>query len=399
MKISHIAIAILRAWAVCKGLCRVAAPAALLMSLAACASRLPDSVEIQYSPRELIQETARFIGPGDVDRLQPVDPLELDADMEAFLADIVSQSKSEKKLMVNLLEALLDGGAIKLQYHNLKTYTAREAFHAREGNCLSFTNLFVALAREAGLEVHFQEVTVPHNWERQGETWMYNRHINAWVDLDAGDTFVIDFNVNPRFGENKRRLISDREALAQYHNNMGVYWMLRQRFDLSYLHLREAISLADGEAYFWTNLGALYHRAGDGPRAEAAWQHALETGREPSASSNLARYYRRAGNAELAAYFEGQVRRFRRLNPFYLYEIAESAYYRGDYEESISDLKKAIRIRDNEEQFYRLLGLNYVKTGDAELAREAIAKAAEYTLSETAKRSYNQKLRLLGGID
>ncbi len=331
--------------------------------------------------------------------MQPVNVLEIDDDMRAFLANIVRESKTEKQLMVNLLEGLLENGAIKLQYHNLKTYTARETFHAREGNCLSFTNLFVALAREAGLEVHFQEVKVPHNWERQGETWVYNRHINAWVDIPTGSSFVIDFNLNPRAGKEKRQLISDREALAQYHNNMGVYWLLQQRLDLAYLHLREAVSLADGEPYFWTNLGALYRRAGDEPRAEAAWLHALEIGREPSASSNLARFYRRAGNTELAAFFEDQVERFRLRNPYYLYEVAETAYYRGDYEESISSLKKAIRIRDNEEQFYRLLGLNYVKTGATELASEAIAKAAENTVSELAKHTYNQKLRLLGAKD
>jgi Flp pilus assembly protein TadD len=378
------------------GLSRLALLAALVL-VTACASRIPGSVEPPYTAAQLLPATPAFAVPGDVTELNTVDLLGLDDDMRAFLADVEQRSGNRRMLMVNLLKGLLDEGAINLQYHNLKTYTAREAFHAREGNCLSFTNLFVALAREAGLDVHFQEVRVPHNWERQGETWVYNRHINAWVDFDTQDKFVIDFNANAEDSGFQSRLISDDEALAQYHNNMGVFWMLRQRFDLSYLHLREAILLAGEEAYFWTNLGALYHRVGDGARAEAAWLHALQTGRELSASSNLARYYRQRGDDELANYFEEQVTRFRGRNPFYLYEVAESAYYRGDYQASIDALRKAIRIRDNEEQFYRLLGLSYVKTGDTERASEAMQKAAKYSQSDAARRTYSRKLRLLGG--
>ena len=46
-----------------------------------------------------------------------------------------------------------------------------------------------------------------------------------------------------------------------------------------------------------------------------------------------------------------------------------------------------------------MLGLNYVRTGATELASDAIAKAAENTLSELAKHTYNQKLRMLEDSD
>lgn len=379
--------------ALLKILCALLLPAWLV----ACASIVPDSVEIQYSEEELIPETAPFSSPGDVRSLEPVDVLALDDDMKAFVAEIVDRSTTRRTILVSLLDRMLNSGPHVLHYNNLKTYTAQETFHAREGNCLSFTNLFVALAREAGLKVYFQEMRVPDNWERQGETFMYNRHVNARVNLDGHGTYVVDFNLTRVRNDFQQQRITDKAALSQYYNNMGVYWMMAERYDLSYLHLQKAISLSDEEAYFWTNLGALYNRVGDDPRSEAAWLHALEIKTDLSAASNLARYYRRVGNTELEDYFQDQVRRFRQRNPYYLYEIAEAAYYAGEYQESISVLGKAIRMRGNEEQFYRLLGLNYVKTGDTGRASKAIAKAQQYAVSEQAKHTYNQKLRLLEG--
>ena len=374
------------------------APVILLLFLSACATRLPESVEVRYTPDELLHAEEIFIGEGDVDHLEPVNLLELDDEMRAFLHEVVDGTSTRKLAMKRLLQGLLESGP-RIQYDNLKTYTAREAFHAGEGNCLSFTTLFVAMAREAGLKVQFQEVKVPHNWERNGETWMYNRHVNAYVNIDIEGEYIIDFNTTPVEFNSTRRTISDREALSQYYNNMGVYWMLRDQFDLAYLNLREAITLVDHEAYFWTNLGVLYSRAGHPRHAESAWLQALAMERDLTAANNLARYYRRTGNEELAVHFQEMVKDYRLRNPYYLYEVAERAYYRGDYEESIETLKDAIRRRDNEEQFYRLLGLNYLKTGETERAKDAIAQAATYAGSEKAGLVYSQKLRLLGVVD
>lgn len=369
--------------------------AVLLCTLCACAGHLPENIAIEYTPEQLLPPEAPFFEQGDISRLPPVDPLALDADMEAFLADVKRSSGSDRVLLNNILRGLLGDGKT-IQYDNFKTYTAQETFHAREGNCLAFTNLFVALARAGGLKVHYQEVDIAHNWERQGETWVYNRHISAFVDLNNEGEFYVDFNLNPsqaEFYEVDR--ISDAEALAQYHNNMGVYWMLGERFDLAYLHLREAITLSRSESWFWTNLGVLYKRVGDDRRAEASWLRAVEIGNDHSAESNLARYYRRTGNDELADLFQERVRRFRLQNPFYRYELAETAYYAGDYEMAIDELNAAVRIRDSEEGFYRLLGLAYVQTGDRERASDAFKEAESLTKSREARQVYSDKQKIL----
>jgi hypothetical protein len=39
--------------------------------------------------------------------------------------------------------------------------------------------LFVAVAREVGLDAHFQEVRTPPVWDSRGDLYIYNLHINA----------------------------------------------------------------------------------------------------------------------------------------------------------------------------------------------------------------------------
>ena len=267
-------------------------PLLLSMWLSACAVQLPDNLEIQHSPQQLVMEPAPFASAGDERVLPAVDVLALDAEMQAFVAEIVDRSVTSKAILVNLLDRMLNSGPYVLHYDNLKTYTAMETFHAREGNCLSFTNLFVALARAAGLKVYFQEVRVPDNWEREGGTWMYNRHINARVNLKEEGEYVVDFNLTPLRSEFQQRRISDQLALSQYYNNMGVYWMMAESYDLSYLNLQKAISLSANKAYFWTNLGALYRRVGDDSRAESSWLAPTRSWRKSSS-----RRYSRAPRA------------------------------------------------------------------------------------------------------
>ena len=60
------------------------------------------------------------------------------------------------------------------------TRTASATFHDRQGNCLSFTMLFVGLARAAGLTASYQSVEVPPTWSNDGQVVIAN-HVNAVV--------------------------------------------------------------------------------------------------------------------------------------------------------------------------------------------------------------------------
>jgi Flp pilus assembly protein TadD len=276
--------------------------------------------------------------------------------------------------------------------------TAEQAFYEGEGNCLSFTNLFVALAREAGLDVEFQEVDVPASWDRRGDSHLFNRHINARVRLPFKGEQAVDFAMSEFDVEYTRRRISDDYAKAQYHNNMAIYWLDQKQLKPAYLNLREAINLYPRAAYFWTNMGTLHRRAGDPMRAEAAWLEAIEIADEPSAISNLARLYQQQGRQQLAKQYADAAESYRRKNPYYVYELGEKAYQRGDYHEAVSWLKRAVRLREDEHEFHRLLGLSYLHLGDIATALRSFDSAEQSAESDVDREHYNQKQRLLAQV-
>ncbi len=363
----------------------------LVLLVSACATKPPIDRLATISRDELLSGAALGISP-DAQGVD-VDVLAVNDDMRAFLASHVPASINDKQKVEAILAGLLEEG-LDLRYNNFKTYTAEEAFYQKEGNCLSFTNLFVALARSAGVEAEFQAVDIPPSWSLDGSTYMNNKHLNVIVNL-TGRNQIIDFDMSSFDLDYHHYSISDEAALAQFHNNLGVYWLGQQDLSLSFLHFRKALSLEKRTGYFWTNLGTLYRRAGFPYRAEAAFLYAVDVDDDATAQSNLARLYDELNEPELSAYYAAQVELFRRKNPYYLYDLAQKAYAQKDYEEVRQLMLIATRRRDDEHTFHRLLGLGYMQTGQLDKAKAQFIRAADLATNDIQREQYNHKLELL----
>jgi Flp pilus assembly protein TadD len=363
----------------------------LVLVVTACATKPPVDRVATISRDELLSGAALGVSPDE--QGVEVDVLAINDDMRAFLATHVPPDINDKQKAEAILAGLLEEG-LNLRYNNFKTYTAQEAFYQREGNCLSFTNLFVALARAAGVDAKFQEVDIPPSWSVDGSTYMNNKHLNIVVKL-TGRNQIIDFDMSSFDLEYYHHSISDQAALAQFHNNLGVYWLGEEDLGRSFLHFRKALNLEGQKGYFWTNLGTLYRRAGFPYRAEAAFLYAVDVDDEATAQSNLARLYDELNEPELSAYYVTQVELFRRKNPYYLYDLAQKAYAQRDYEEVKQLMLVATRRRNDEHTFHRLLGLGYVQTGQLRKAKAQFIRAASLATNDTQREHYNHKLELL----
>ena len=369
---------------------RLALAATLILAVGCAAPGFAPHQSTQvYSPAQLLD--------GSLLELPGVEPqvelLAVNDDMRAFLAEHLPAGGNKKQKVEQILRGILDDG-LRLDYNLFHTLTAEEAFYTREGNCMSFTNLFVALAREAGITARFQEVEVPPTWESRNESWLFNKHLNAVVDLPGG-SMMVDFALEEFDIDYDRHILDDEEVLARYHNNMGVHLMMDGELETAFPHFRRAIALAPDTGYFWTNLGSLYRRLGNEAAAEGAYLEAIEIAREPAAMSNLSRLYQNQGREDLAAWYEGKVELFRLNNPYYLYELAREAFDLGQYELAVSRSEAAVRLEDERHELYKLLGMSYVKLGRFEKASEAFEAAALLTQSEEEKAGYSKKLRML----
>lgn len=370
----------------------IAMPLIILLSLLqACAGLPPAAFSQDVATGDLLDGT-----PFDVAEVaRPPEPglLQVDAAMRDFLDQRLPAAAGHQAKVRLILRGILDDG-LRMEYDNLRSLSAPEAFAARAGNCMSFTNLFIALAREAGLRVRYQEVMLPPNWSDGDSTWMYNLHVNAAVDLPGNATQIVDFNLENYDSNYPRRLLSDSAAEARHHNNMGVYWMLRHEPRQSFLHFRRAIELAPRTGHFWTNLGTLYRRQGHIDRAELAMREAVRRDGEAVAMSNLAKLYTRYDRPELAAFYEKEVRTFRRKNPYYLYHIAQEAFSVGDLALAKRRVSRAIRKHDHDVRFHEFLAMVELESGNTGAARQSLQRAL--ALSDAPRREvYQHKLELL----
>jgi Flp pilus assembly protein TadD len=312
-----------------------------------------------------------------------------------FLDRWVDPQQGDYSKLRRLLYALMGDGTFDLVYED-RTRTALETFRDQRGNCLSFTNMFVAMSRYLGLDAKFQEVKVPPDWSVSGQTLVFNLHINTQVDLETYTDQMVDFNMYDFRLRYDRQIISDNRARAHYFNNIGVERMLAGDILLALANYRESIRADSSFSPAWVNLGILYNRGTYPNYAEAAYLQALQVDDgNLVAMNNLAFLYDQEGRTELAAEYQNRVQSHRKRNPYYHYQLAREAFDSEDYPTAINHLKIAVRKNKNEDMFYFLMSLSYLNNGDKEAARRWMRKAEEIAEMDADKQKYHRKLDLL----
>jgi Flp pilus assembly protein TadD len=315
--------------------------------------------------------------------------LALSPEMRAFLDAHVDRRGSDSLKVRQLVGAIFNPDIFGLHYDE-HTRTASETFRTRRGNCLSFSTMFVVMARHVGLRAEFQEVDIPPDWSLDKDTLVLNRHVDVRVKIEPAGTLVVDFNVADFRASYDMRTISDTRALAHYANNVGFERMQVGDTAAALAYFRAAI--VDSDRRFspaWTNLGTLYLRSGQLAWAEAAYLQALRADRTNLvAMSNLTHVYERQGNLERVERTRRRVTAYRWRNPYYRYQLARQAFADAQYETAISHLTYAIRHKRNEDRFYTLLGECYQREGNERAAQRWLDRARKVAASQTLQDAY-----------
>lgn len=328
----------------------------------------------------------------------PSDP-RLHADVlaldDAVRAQLLAQLGAGDKRwrLQQLVDMMQSPQQLGLRYTATATRTAMETLHSGEGNCLSLSALFVAMAREAGLDARFQDVELLPAWRQDGDVFVVERHINAVVAID-GHPLIVDFLVQPAGSVARSHLISDRAMTAQYLNNLGVEHLSAGRTELAYRFFRRSIELSPETAYLWLNLGVALARNGQRDEAEQLYLHAVRL--DPNdvvALSNLAGLYEVSGRGELARSAMQKVERLRQANPYYRYWLAERYFSSGDFTGAIAQLHAALALKPEEGAFHFALTRAYIETGAMSDAERSLAEALKYTSDADTRASYEARYR------
>jgi hypothetical protein len=322
--------------------------------------------------------------------------LAVSPEMRAFVNAHVSSGALDVIKLQQLIDALMGSETFGLEYDRV-TRTAAETFRTHHGNCLSFAGMFVALARNAGLRATFEEVEIPPDWSMGNELFVLNQHVNVSIDLGAAGVHVVDFNISDFKSTYEVRKIDDRRAIAHFYNNLGVERMQDGDIAAAVALLRRAIEADNGDfSPAWNNLGTLYRKAGHFEHAEVCYRNALRADKHDTvAMSNLVALYEKMGLPDRAQEYRKRVREHRLRNPYYLFRLAQEAFFQRDFRTAIEYAKQAIRRQDREDEFYFLLGLCHLMEGREDEAQKWMRKAEEIATSDEQKHRYSTKIDAL----
>lgn len=311
----------------------------------------------------------------DTVEVEEFDPLGLSPEMERFVQTQLSGRKNSETRAWRLAIAMLDPWSFDFTYDPQVTLTAEEAFRQRRGNCLTFSNMFVAMARSAGLDAWYREVDILPEWTNVDDTLLVSKHVNAEVH-DRLNSYVVDVSRRQvQKGERARRL-SDREAVAQFYNNLGANALVGNDLPLAYAYFRKAAETAPAQAYAWSNLGVVLRRNGQTEDAMLAYQTAMRLDPDQAvAVNNLYTIYDEDGQLEAARELQGRVERNRRRNPYYLHYLAEVANEEHRWEDAQDLARRAIRIEPREYRFYYTLARAQFHDGNERVAQINLNRA------------------------
>ena len=333
------------------------------------------------------------------DRFADIDPLAINADVRQMVdAYIPANARDERKVEL-IQELLYDADHLHIQYSDERTHTAQEAFYAREGNCLSVMNLYVAIARYVGVHANFQTVRVQPSWDRRGDVLVLSEHINAAGRFGVQKRYVVDFTPEIALQQMTSAIITDQEARALYFNNLGVEQMIAGNLDEAIVYYKNALFLDPELSIAWNNIGATYRHQGNLEFAEYSYQMAFSTdSTNATAINNLAKFYHRQGDTQLAREYSRAIERFNNMNPYYHFAQGRVAYASDDLQTARLAFRRALRLSSNEPDFYLALAQVYKDMGYQEEAYE-LAVQAQDLLAHNAEiyQPSDQKLRIIDG--
>lgn len=316
--------------------------------------------------------------------------------MRSFVAQYTESVNTPQGRLVALHGAIKSDAALDMHYDPFADGDAATAFARGTANCLSYAHMFIALAREAGLDARYQWVEVRPEWHRIGERVAVRLHVNVHVRTRDGGEFMIDIDPLSRSEVAAARLMSDDEGLALHHNNLAITALAEERPGEAWLEIVRGLRVSPSMSQLWVNLGAIYRFVGQDADAERAYFRALEFDRgDRSAMNNLVVLYHRQGREDEAAFWLDRLARYRDRNPYYHASLGDAAMRTGDWDAAFGHYSRARRLQPEDGQLIYSLGLAEYRRGNIRAAERLIARAVEKATFPVERERYRIELRTI----
>ena len=355
----------------------------------------------QYTPDEVIADLRTRIPDEDVQKI--VVPYDINDEIRQLAIESVAGVRSDHDKTRAIVHAIIGRTGMSISYDWLSNKTAQQVFYEGKGNCLAYTNLFIGMAREVGIDAVYVDVSTIETVSKEAEVIVNNGHITAGVRYGP-DLRMIDFTRTPEREYMGAKVIDDFEAIANYYNNQGFLYGyfaetagdLGDNFDPQAAELEMYEMALDVYPNFYralNNLGVALRRRGLVSQAIESYNLALQADPKfAEARSNLGAAYHSLGRVddairefELAAKASGS-------NAYYYHHLGVIQFQQGNYKEALEHFKKAVSRDGSLADARYYVGESYMKLGNRKKAIEAYRKTLKTDPNHLSARTKLDRL-------
>ena len=313
-------------------------------------------------------------------------PFEVDERIVALAEGRVNRGASERVRTEQITDFIF--GYLDLEYRLEPTRSALETFRDRAGNCLSFVNLFVGLAREYRLNPFYVEVEDYQRWNYSEGMVVSHGHIVAGMRVD-GHLETFDFLPYRRKSYRDFNPIDDLKASAHYYNNLAAEALMRGDLDSAERLAEIAVGLAPWFEKAVNNLGVVLLRRGEPERALELLAGALEEKpKNVPLLTNAARAYQETGRIEQANELLTRLEGLQETNPFFFVYRGEVALAQNDLPGALEYMRKAFRQDSENPHVHVGLVKVYLAMGERDKALHHVERALRLDATHEEARRY-----------
>ena len=289
-----------------------------------------------------------------------------------------------------------------------ENHFASESLALGQGNCMALAMLTYAVAKELGIDIHFQVMhTIPVRLDVSDKLAITSDHVRSFLYLkdeqkqkgyfNPTNRIVIDYF--PDRYDRGGKLISESEFFAMFYRNLAADALVENNFDYAYLLLKQAVTLAPEYGPAINMLAVLSRKQGYQSLAEALYQYGLEVSDEKvTLLNNYHVLLVKQGRMSEAKLIKDNILLSDDQNPYIWYLQARDAIAANDFYSAKIYLKKFLKNASYYHKAYFDLAKVHFQLGEPQQAKKAISLALTHSSSTEDKDVYLAKLNWLKSL-
>ena len=291
------------------------------------------------------------------------------ATMKKFEDQVLSKTRQPKARIKGLLDFIFEKDGLGLEYADDRSRTVARSIADRKANCLSFTLVFIELAKAANFKARLLESDQSLVWFSNDNNIYLAGHVSAQIKL-GHNRFEVNFDPETPMTHSNKRPASAERIVAHYYNNRAAELMAEG-------DLKSAAALYDAAermdptlVSIYNNRGVMFRRQENIEAAAKSFERALSLDHDDlSALSNLVTVYRLQGREGEADRLASDLSIAQRKNPLHYFILGTQEEAAESYAKALDYYEQAFRLDKVEPAYLQALARVSEAMGNSEKAR------------------------------